>query len=119
MALRFSVEEWEGLAGAARYDVRELARICQLSGRQLRRVIRRHFGCSPHDWLNERRLLAAQQLLLSGDPIKKVAFDLGFKQASHFCRRFKFFHRMTPSEFISFRAQPAECPLQITSGHAG
>ena len=90
---------WEELAEAAQYDARKLAQLRDISVRQLQRYFRRNFHCSPQSWLNERRMLAAQQLLLKGEQVKKVALDLGFKQTSHFCRQFKSHSNMTPSEF--------------------
>lgn len=95
------LEHWEQLAGTARYDAKELARLCHLSVRQLERDFRRDLERSPQDWLNEQRIKAAQQLLLSRQPVKVVALDLGFKQASHFCRQFKSFNHLTPSQFAS------------------
>lgn len=106
--------EWEVLAEAAHYNSNELARLCGVSTRQLQRHFRRCFYCSPQSWLNEQRLLAAQQLLLSGESIKKVALDLGFKQPSHFCRQFKIRTKMTPSEFASC-AKLDSCRWEITN----
>jgi len=97
---------WEGLAEAARYDANELAKLCGVSTRQLQRHFRSSFHCSPQNWLNERRLVVAKILLLSGESVKKIALDLGFKQPSHFCRHFKNWNKMTPSQFaISHIAQ--------------
>jgi len=104
---------WEGLAEAAHYDANELAKLCGVSTRQLQRHFRRSFHCSPQSWLNERRLDLARDLLLSGESIKKVALDLGFKQPSHFCRQFKSRNKMTPSEFAS--SQITHCRSEITN----
>jgi transcriptional regulator GlxA family with amidase domain len=96
------LERWEDLAGTARYDAKELAQLCHLSVRQLERDFRHYLERSPQDWLNEQRIKAAQQLLLSSQPaIKVVALELGFKQSSHFCRQFKNQTRLTPTEFAS------------------
>jgi AraC family transcriptional regulator len=92
---------WEELAESSHYDAKQLARLCGISTRQLQRYFRCRFHSSPQSWLNERRLQAAQVLLLSGESVKKVALDLGFKQPSHFCRQFKSCIKMTPSEFAS------------------
>jgi AraC-like DNA-binding protein len=97
--LLLASERLEELAQAATYDAKKLAQLCGISTRQLQRDFRRRFQCSPQRWLNNRRMMAAQKLLLSGEPIKKVAFDLGFKHTSHFCRKFKCCNKMTPSEF--------------------
>lgn len=93
-------EPWEKLAVTARYDARELARLCALSSRQLQRNFSRDLNRSPQDWLNEQRIDAARRLLLSGGPVKRVAFELGYKQVSHFCRQFKLYNNMTPSQFV-------------------
>ncbi|HXT10525.1 MAG TPA: helix-turn-helix transcriptional regulator [Candidatus Angelobacter sp.] len=109
--------QWEALAKASHYDANELARLCGISTRQLQRRFHRSFHCSPQHWLNERRLFAAQRLLLSGDSVKKVALDLGFKQPSHFCRQFKCRTKMTPSQFAI--SHMAKCRFQITGVVAG
>lgn len=92
--------EIDHLAAKARFDVKVLAELCQLSVRQLERNFRNQLGRTPRDWLNEQRLTAAKRMLRSGDQVKKVASNLGFKQSSHFCRQFKLYHNMTPSEFL-------------------
>jgi AraC family transcriptional regulator len=97
--LLFITGKWEQLAETAHYDSNELARLCDISTRQLQRHFRRNFHCSPQNWLNERRLFVARSLLLSGESVKKVAFNLGFKQPSHFCRQFKSRNKITPSQF--------------------
>jgi AraC-like DNA-binding protein len=115
--------EW---ARAAHYDARELARLCRVSLRQLQREFSRSLGRSPQEWLNEQRLRAARPLLLRGEPIKKVALELGFKQPSHFYRQFKCLYRMTPSEFVTsvlqardvadgYKMSPADTRLKFSS----
>jgi AraC family transcriptional regulator len=111
---------WEGLAESAHYNARELARLCDLSLRQLQRRFRREFGRSPQDWLNEKRLLAARTRLLCGEPVKRVALELGFKQPSHFCREFKRMNHMTPSEFVLTQSgRDAKCRREITNVVSG
>jgi len=102
---------WEDLAPAAHFNAHELATLCGISTRQLQRRFRFRFRCSPQSWLNHRRLLVAEELLLSGDSVKKVALDLGFKQASHFCRQFKKCKKMTPTQFAF--SQSVACRLLI------
>ena len=111
-----SRQRWEELAEAAHFNAKELARLCQVSTRQLQRDFRRCLSRSPQEWLNERRILAARELLLAGRSIKWVAFELGFKQPSHFCRQFKLFHHLTPSEFaLSEPLNGHACRSEITS----
>lgn len=93
-------EDWQTLAVKAHYCSRELARQIGRSPRQLERIFHKQIACSPQNWLNEQRLFAAQMLLLSGKSVKEVAFGLGFKHSSHFCRQFKDATRLTPSNFV-------------------
>ena len=93
------VEDWKRLAAAAHYDAKSLAGLCGFSVRQLERDFHQHLGRTPQDWLDERRLKAAQELLLTGQRVKVVALELGFKQVSHFCRQFKLQTNLTPSQF--------------------
>ena len=93
-------QKLEQLAQAAHYDCQALARLCRLSLRQLEREFRDRFGCPPHDWLNALRIKVAQEQLMAGESVKKVALDLSYKQSSHFCRQFKAKTGTTPSEFV-------------------
>lgn len=102
MAKNLSQPRKQTVAGA-RYDARELAKLFQMSPRQLQRKFNRYLKRSPQDWLNEQRVMAARRLLLSGRTVKEVAFELGFKQVSHFCRQFKMYHHLTPSEFVQWK----------------
>ena len=47
-------------------------------------------------WLNALRLARAYELIRSGESVKSVAFELGFKQLSHFSRAFKQAHGVAP-----------------------
>jgi AraC-like DNA-binding protein len=90
----------EEMAQTANYDANKLADLCGVSVRHLQRLFRKRFHCSPQNWLDDRRMIEAKKLLLSGESVKKVAIELGFKYASHFCRQFKCRNKMTPSQFI-------------------
>jgi transcriptional regulator GlxA family with amidase domain len=94
-------ERWEHLAEAAGFEANKLAKLCGVSPRQLRRVFQRCLGRSPQAWLDEMRVWAAQDLLLAGQPVKDVAWELGFKQSSHFCRKFKERFNLTPTAFVA------------------
>ena len=111
---------WEGLAKAARFNNRELARMCRISVRQLQRDFRRCIGRTPQEWLDEQRMIAAQRLLKLGLSVKAVAIELGFKQTSHFCRQFKLLNGMTPSNFALTQAGHSPgCRFAITPVAAG
>jgi AraC-like DNA-binding protein len=115
MARQLGKEQWEQMAGMAIFNARELARLRGLSLRQLERLILRDLGRTPQEWLNEQRIIEARKLLLSGQSVKMVAFQLGFKQPSHFCRQFKALSSMTPSEFVASTPSGGECRSWITN----
>ncbi len=76
-----------------------------VSVRQLQRYFLDEIGRTPKAWLNEQRMIAARKLLFEGQSVKAVAIQLGFKQASHFCREFKRSYRMTPMQYVSRRVE--------------
>lgn len=94
------VSEWLPLARRARFKASLAARLCDLSKRQLQRYCQQRFGRPLQDWLDEQRIVAAGYLLQEKKSVKNVAFELGFKQASHFSRQFKRHYGITPSEFL-------------------
>jgi AraC family transcriptional regulator len=91
---------WLKLAREAKYNAAQMAKLCQITTRQLERQAQLTLGCTPQQWLDEQRMVHAQALLREIDTIKNVAFQVGFKQPSHFCRQFKQHCGMTPTEFI-------------------
>lgn len=59
------------VAQSVKFNARELAKFNQISLRQLQRDFRHQLGRSPQDWLNEQRILAAQQGLRRATRSKK------------------------------------------------
>ena len=91
------VRDWDGLARQAKYRAGELAGICQISLRTLERHFRKQYNLKVGRWLKELRMSDAYQKLQQGDSVKEVAFDLGYKQHSHFSRDFKNRFGVSPS----------------------
>ncbi len=87
------------------YEASAIAQHLHVSERHLRRHIRATMGCALGVWLDERRLTDAIPLLRSNRTLKEVASDLGFKQQSHFTRKFKNRYGIAPSEFNSLYAK--------------
>ena len=81
--------ELPSLAQMAGYEARSVAKRLGVSMRQLQRIFRAEYGCSPQQWLNEQRMNIALELLQSASTVKEVAYHLGFLQPSHFSRAFK------------------------------
>jgi transcriptional regulator GlxA family with amidase domain len=78
----------------------ELAGIARLSIGHFARAFRQSEGVSPHDYLMQRRVARAQDLLCSTDlPLSEIAIASGFADQSHFSRRFKECLGITPSRY--------------------
>lgn len=81
-------------------DYDELSRASQLSRSQIDRLFKASGHGSPHQICGQSTLRKAENLLLSSfKPIKEIAVDLGFYDASHFTRWFKSQTGATPKEF--------------------
>jgi AraC-like DNA-binding protein len=57
------------------------------------------FGIAPHAYLIGRRLEAARDRILDGEPLADVAAAVGFYDQAHLTRRFKRFLGVTPGSF--------------------
>jgi AraC-like DNA-binding protein len=83
------LESWESLAFGANFRVYRLAQLCQVSVRTLQRHFRKHYNVTLSDWLRDFRLETSRAMLKDAPCVKTVAYDLGYKQPSHFTRDFK------------------------------
>jgi AraC-like DNA-binding protein len=102
--------ELEKFASQARYQPRALGRLCHMNPRLLEREFHKYFGVSPTAWLESYRERRAEQLALAGWRAKEIANDLGYKQLSHFSRKFKETHGITLRNWKKAHGQPAEKP---------
>lgn len=91
-------QNWEQLAAQANYRPCQLASLCTVSLRTLQRHFSGRYNMTLGEWLRDVRINQAYTRLKAGETIKVVAYDLGFKQPSHFSRVFKQVHGVSPSE---------------------
>ena len=82
------------------YPLHALNRALCVSESTLLRLFRRRTGMSPHEYLMQLRLKKAAALLLGSDlAVSEVASECGFSDSNYFCRRFRRYAQMPPSEF--------------------
>lgn len=80
-------------------DVAEFARVHPVS---LARAFRRAHHCTVGEYVRRLRVeFACQKLSVSGESLVEIALSAGFSEQSHFCRIFKRFTGLTPSEYRS------------------
>ena len=103
--MRSNAATWEGLAAQAQYRAGDLAGLLDVSLRTLQRYFRAKYNCTVSDWLRELRLESARQRLPFSGSVKEVAFDLGYKQPSHFTRDFKQRYGVAPRTFIGAKIE--------------
>lgn len=69
-----------------------------LGQRRADQVLRQHLGQGLREFLERRRLATAREQVLAGsEPLKAIAFQLGFRHASHFTAWFRRHTGLSPS----------------------
>jgi len=77
----------------------ELARLCNVSVRQLTRGFRASHGCSIGDYIAQTRVDHAKRLLATDETIKAIAYALGFASPSNFSYAFRRATGATPRQY--------------------
>lgn len=85
----------------SRYEnISEMAEAMNMSVSTLKRKFQKDFGCSPHLWMNERKLEKAIMLLDTSDySITDIGFICGFSSLSTFMGQFKKKYGMSPGKY--------------------
>lgn len=83
-----------------------VAKALAISPRQLQRVYAQFGGGTFSDDLRARRMAAAAELLSQrAVPVRKVAQQVGYRQASHFARTFRCRYGVSPTDFRTLQAK--------------
>lgn len=77
----------------------ELAALCGISVRHLTRAFRISRGCSIADYIAQKRIGQAQQLLADGEAVKRIAHNLGFASAANFSYAFRQATGFSPRQY--------------------
>ncbi len=67
----------------------QLVKLCGINEFKLKQGFRAQFDKSIFAYVSEYRLNQAKELLLEGEPIKSVAFQLGYSSVQHFSNAFR------------------------------
>jgi len=91
-----------------------LAEIAQLSVHHFARAFRQSIGVPPHNYIVQRRVEHAQQMLRNTDlPLSEIAIEAGFTDQSHLARHFRTITGVSPSlARHQFRTGPTLLPLR-------
>jgi AraC-like DNA-binding protein/mannose-6-phosphate isomerase-like protein (cupin superfamily) len=82
------------------FTLEDLSQHFHYSGRQLNRIFQMYYGKTINNFLIDSRMSKAREMLLNNDmSIKAIAYSLGFRDVSYFCRCFKNHTRFTPQQF--------------------
>jgi AraC-like DNA-binding protein len=95
--ITMSENTWETLAVEAKFCPHALARLCNVSLRTLQRRFDKTYGTPVGHWMRNLRLAQAYARIAVGESVKSVAYDLHFKQLSHFSRVFKETYGVPPT----------------------
>ena len=81
-------------------DINDLASVACLSKTYLIRLFKREFNTTPVQYINKKKMEQAQLLLYMTDqPVKEIAYELGFFDHSYFIRLFRKSIGTTPLEY--------------------
>ena len=84
---------------AEQIEVKELAKICNMSYSHFARVFRENYGRSCKEYIQYIRMNKAQDLLLNSDfDLDYIAQETGFYDCSHFIRQYKKWCGITPKQ---------------------
>jgi AraC family transcriptional regulator len=81
-------------------NLKDISQAALMSDNYLLKYFRQVMGITPHQYIINKRLELARELLTETDMmIKDVVLNVGFEDASSFIRLFKFKFKQTPMQF--------------------
>ena len=89
------------LARRCGYKVNRVAKVLEISTRQLERQFLDALGVSPKYWMRLQRSIRARHLIREGTPLKAVALELGFLKYDKFAQEMRHFYNLNPMEMVS------------------
>ena len=80
-------------------DIDSLCQYVGMSRSRFYKDFKAKLGCSPVELHQQLRLKNAAKRILNGEPITTISYDLGYKNLSHFCHRFKLYYGCSASVY--------------------
>lgn len=78
----------------------EAANYVNLSMSYLSRIFSKEMGVSFSNYINIKKIRRAKQIMGCSDlPVNEIAFNVGFNEPNYFCKVFKKFERITPTQY--------------------
>ena len=85
-----AIEEINRALTDKRLSVERLAKLCGISEVYFRKIFLHRFGVSPKEYIIDKRMEYARQLLAMGDfGVTEIAENCGYSEPCHFSREFK------------------------------
>jgi len=80
-------------------SIEKLASVFFLNKYYLMHKFKHHTGCSIHNYVLQKRLIAANQLIKAGQSVMTACMESGFHDYSNFTRAFKKMYGMPPKKY--------------------
>jgi transcriptional regulator GlxA family with amidase domain len=80
-------------------SLEKVANIANFSKFHFARLFKQYTNSTFYDYLSQKRIMVAQELILKNIPITDVAFQTGFNNLTTFCRCFKKIVGCPPTQF--------------------
>lgn len=90
----------------SRQPAARLADYLDVSPSTLHRLFKQQFGCSPDQYVHQLKMDLAGQLLGQGQPVKAVAYKLGYRHPNTLSRAFKLHFGHSPEARIPILRSP-------------
>lgn len=83
------------------YTIRQLAAQLSIGEKRLKIAFKQHFGKGIFEYLRDKRIKTAKDLLQIGATSQEIAHQLGYKNAGSFSRAFKKVTGQTPQSWAN------------------
>ncbi|MAD47543.1 MAG: AraC family transcriptional regulator [Oceanospirillaceae bacterium] len=87
-------------------DIDRLCRVACMSRSKLYQQFRHVMGSGPMEYIQQRRLEKARELIAAGQSVTQTCYDVGYVSPSHFCRRFQQQYGVSPREYALQQKAP-------------